>query len=130
MTDRRRSLVTPIAAALTQVTIGQPQNVGRLTVFPFLGSSEDPPPYLLLDEALANGVAKVTETSTSGSVPELRFENRSDQSILIVDGEALIGAKQNRIVNISILVPAQSVIPIGPAPGWRCSRFGSASRTS
>jgi len=104
--------VTPIAEALAKVTIGQPQNVGRLTVFPLLGSSDGKPPYLLLDEALAKGVAKVTETSTSGSVPELRFENRSDRSILIVDGEALIGAKQNRIVNISILVPAQSVIPI------------------
>jgi hypothetical protein len=50
--------------------------------------------------------------STSGSVPELKFENRSNQPILIVDGEALIGAKQNRIVNISILVPAQSITPI------------------
>src|SRR5262249_53024468 len=64
------------------------------------------------DEALVRGAAHVTETSTSGSVPELKFENRSDQPILIVDGEAVVGAKQNRIVNISILVPAQSITPI------------------
>jgi hypothetical protein len=104
--------MTPIAAALASVTVGQSKNAGRLTVFPLLGSSDTPPTYLLLDEALAKGVAQVTETSSSGSVPELRFENRSDRPILIVDGEALIGAKQNRIVNISILVPAQSITPI------------------
>ncbi len=104
--------MTPIAATLAAITVGQPKHAGRLTVFPLLGSSDAPPPYLLLDEALAKGVAQVTETSTSGSVPELGFENRSDQPILIVDGEALVGAKQNRIVNISILVPAQSITPI------------------
>ena len=80
--------------------------------FPLRGFSAVSPRYLLLDEALAKGIAQVTETSTTGSVPELRFENRSDQSILIVDGEALVGAKQNRIVNISILVPPQSIMPI------------------
>jgi ARG and Rhodanese-Phosphatase-superfamily-associated Protein domain len=104
--------MTPIAAALAAVTVGQPKSAGRLTVFPLLGAGDSRPAYLLLDEALAKGVAQVTETSTSGSVPELKFENRSDQPILIVDGEALIGAKQNRIVNISIMVPAQSVTPI------------------
>jgi len=104
--------MTPIATALAAVTVGQPKSVGRLTVFPLLGSSEAPPRYLLLDEALARGLARVNETSTSGSVPELRFENRSDEAVLIVDGEALVGAKQNRIVNISILVPAQSITPI------------------
>jgi hypothetical protein len=104
--------MTPIAAALAAVTVGQPKSAGRLTVFPLLGAGDSRPAYLLLDEALAKRVAQVTETSTSGSVPELKFENRSDQPILIVDGEALIGAKQNRIVNISIMVPAQSITPI------------------
>jgi hypothetical protein len=32
---------------------------GRFTVFPLLGSTDAPPPYLLLDEALAKGVARV-----------------------------------------------------------------------
>src|SRR5262249_1849266 len=104
--------MTPIAAALAAVTVGQPRKAGRLTVFPLLGSSDAAPSYMLLDEALARGAAHVTETSTSGSVPELKFENRSDQPILIVDGEALIGAKQNRIVNISMLVAARSITPI------------------
>lgn len=124
--------MTPIAAALAAVTVGQPKNAGRLTVFPLLGTNDTPTPYLLLDEALAEGIAQVTETSTSGSVPELKFENRSDQPILIVDGEALIGAKQNRIVNISILVPAQSITPIPVSCvergrwSYRRPNFGSA----
>jgi hypothetical protein len=104
--------MTHVAAALAAVSVGQPKTAGRLTMFPLLKQAPAPPKYLLLDEALAGGVARVTETSVSGSVPELKFENHSDQPILIVDGEALIGAKQNRIVNISILAPAQSVTPI------------------
>jgi len=124
--------MTPIAAALAAVDVGQPKTAGRLTVFPLLGFGDAPPPYLLLDEALAKGLAQVTETSASGSVPELRFENRSDHPILIVDGEALIGAKQNRIVNISILVPAESItsIPVSCVERGRWSYrrpdFGSA----
>ncbi len=124
--------MTPIAATLAAISVGQPKHAGRLTVFPLLGSSDAPSTYLLLDEALAKGVAHVTETSTSGSVPELRFENRSDQPILIVDGEALVGAKQNRIVNISILVPPQSItsIPVSCVERGRWSYrrpdFGSA----
>src|SRR5262245_44972367 len=123
--------MTPIAAALAAVTVGQPKNAGRLTVFPLVGPG-DAPTYLLLDEALAKGVAQVTETSASGSVPELKVENRSDLPILIVDGEALVGAKQNRIVNISILVPAQSItaIPVSCVERGRWSYrrpdFGSA----
>jgi hypothetical protein len=55
--------------------------------------------------------------------------------VLIVDGEELVGAKQNRIVNLSILVPAQSTltIPVScvEAGRWRSrSRaFSSAPRT-
>ncbi len=104
--------MTPIAATIASLSLGQPTNAGRLTVFPLIASNGVAPPYLLLDEALQRGLATITEVSEGGSVPELRFENRADKPVLIVDGEELVGAKQNRIVNITILVPAHAITPI------------------
>jgi hypothetical protein len=79
-----------------------------------LGTSAPAASSLLLDEALAKNLARVTEVSESGSVPELAFENGSPEKILLVDGDELIGARQNRAVNITILVGAgkKLVIPV------------------
>ena len=89
----------------------------------------------MLDEALASGLVEITEVSEQGSVPELKFINRGPKPVLIVDGEELLGAKQNRIVNLTILVAANSelTIPVScvEAGRWRSrSRaFTSAPRT-
>lgn len=85
---------------------------GALTVFPLLGPDKPGPDYLTLDEALAKNLAEVTEVSTEGRVPELFFENKGDDPILLVDGEILIGAKQNRVLNLTILVRPRSRITI------------------
>ncbi len=67
-----------------------------------------PARYLLSDEALATGAVTVTEVSASGSVPDLRVDNRCYTPVLFLEGEELRGAKQNRVVNTSVLVAAQS----------------------
>ena len=45
-------------------------------------------------------------------MPELRFENLGQKPVLLLDGEELIGAKQNRVVNLTILAPPKQVIVI------------------
>jgi hypothetical protein len=54
------------------------------------------------------------EVSRGGSVPELKVVNKSDRMLLILDGEGLVGAKQNRIVNTTILIAGNTttVIPV------------------
>lgn len=101
-----------IADAVSQIEIGPPITSGRLAMFPLLNAKDDEPDYFTLDEALAKGLATVTEISDSGSVPELRFVNKGDRAVLLVDGEELIGAKQNRILNLTILVPAHAELKI------------------
>lgn len=78
----------------------------NLTMVPLLTAAPAAPDYLLLDDALDAGLAEVTEISQGGSVPELAFRNRADRDILLVDGEELVGAKQNRVLNLTILVAA------------------------
>ncbi len=101
-----------ILATLDTLEIGEPVAAANLTMFPLLLPEDTLPAYLTLDEALAGGLASVTEVSESGSVPELLVKNRAPQPILILDGEELVGAKQNRIVNLSILVPARETLHI------------------
>ena len=131
----------PVAASLASVALGPEVVVDNLTMIPLLfkdssteagASTLD---YLVLDEALASGVVEITEISEQGSVPDLKFINRGARPVLIVDGEELLGAKQNRIVNLTILVAANSelTIPVScvEAGRWRSrSRaFTSAPRT-
>lgn len=84
------------------------------------------PDYLRLDEALAGGDVEVTETSAAGEVPELRLENRGELPVLLRDGEELVGAKQNRVLNLTILAPAGTTIRI-PVSCVEQSRWDGSS---
>jgi hypothetical protein len=126
--------MSAVAACLSKITLGVPQTHCNLSLFPLLGDGLAAPPYLLLDEALAQGFARITEVSEAGSVPELRFVNDGTQPVLLLDGEELVGAKQNRILNLTVLAPARQsiVIPIScvEAGRWsaRSAEFASAKR--
>jgi hypothetical protein len=106
-----------------------------MELFPLLGDQNGAAAYLTLDEALAERNAEVTEVSDSGSIPELRFLNKGDKAVLLLDGEELVGAKQNRVLNLSILAPAKDaiIIPVSCVESgrWRheTASFASADRT-
>lgn len=68
--------------------------------------------YLLLEEALETGALKVSEVSNEGSVNTILVENLGEKPVLILDGEVLLGAKQNRIVNATILVQEMSKVDV------------------
>lgn len=99
---------------LGSLAIGDPVNYGGLTVFPLFRENSAPGElgYTLLEEAVACGTARVTEVDAGGSVPQLRFENLGDKPVLLLDGEELVGAKQNRVVNLTILAPPKQVVVI------------------
>ena len=126
--------MSAVAECLSKLQLGPPQPHGGLALFPLLGDGIADPAYLLLDEALAEGCAQVTEVSESGSVPELRFVNGCTRPVLLLDGEELVGAKQNRILNLTVLAPALEtiLIPVSCVEAGRWSahsaRFASAGR--
>lgn len=127
--------MNPIVETLSALSLSAPVQVSNLTVFPLLARTESVPDYLLLDEALGRGFARVTEVSESGAVPELLFVNESGEKILLVDGEELVGARQNRILNVTLLVGAHRrlVIPVSCVEqgrwAWKSRHFASAGRT-
>jgi hypothetical protein len=119
---------------LDQIKIGGKQVYKNLALFPLLSAQADSLDYLTLDEALKDGLIEVTEVSEGGHVPDLKVVNKSPRMVLILDGEELVGAKQNRIVNTTILVAAYStlVIPVSCVEQGRWSydspRFASRER--
>jgi hypothetical protein len=128
-----------VQQALSVLRLGAPHAHRNLALFPLIAESRigsaDSAGYLLLDEALKRKLARVTEVSAAGSVPELAFENTSSERILLVDGDELVGAKQNRIINLSILVGGGKRIPIPVSCveqgrwSYRSREFGSAGRS-
>ena len=97
---------------LNRLTIGTKQSYRNMTVFPLLCCQNSTCDYLLLDEALEKNLIDITEVDENGTVPELKVENRGEKNLLILDGEELVGAKQNRIVNVTILIAAQATLTI------------------
>ena len=93
------------------IQIGEPVEHRGIVVAPLFPRRDPVAAYVTLDEALAGGL-RIRETSESGSVPELVVENPLAERVLLYDGEELIGAKQNRILNVSVLVEAKSSLTI------------------
>lgn len=94
--------------------LGEPQTFGRLTVRPVISGSDVSLPFLTLEEALEKEVLEITETGEEGSVPELLVKNTGDTDVILIEGEILEGAKQNRMVNTTTIVPAESemILPV------------------
>jgi len=100
------------AQRLQSLKLGEAVTFKNLTMFPLLDGVQGEPDYLTLDDALQKGLVSVTEVHEGGIVNNLKVTNRSGFAVLIVDGEELVGAKQNRVVNLTILVPAQQTVVI------------------
>ena len=89
--------MSAISTTLEKLSVGQTTAHNNMAWFPLLDAASPAADYLTLDEALNQGSARVTEVDEGGSVPELMFSNESARRVLLLDGEELVGAKQNRI---------------------------------
>ena len=121
-----------IENALSRIQIGAESTFGNMTIFPLLNGDSGSADYLTLDEALGRGLVQITEVSVQGSVPELKLRNESNQPVLLLDGEELIGAKQNRVLNLTILAPPKRtiIIPVSCVEAGRWSPRSAKFTTS
>ena len=105
------------------VQLGEAVEHRGIVVCPLFPRRDPVASYITLDEALPRGL-KITEIDDAGSVPELVVQNPLDERVLLYDGEELVGAKQNRILNVSVLVEAHSAlkIPVSCVEQGRWSR--------
>lgn len=93
---------------LPDIRIGEPISHESISIFPLEAEIKSDVHYILSDEALAAGTVTVEELGEAGSVPELVVSNDTNDLVLFLEGEELRGAKQNRVLNTSVLIAAKS----------------------
>ena len=124
--------MTLIASTLANITVGEASTFQNLTIFPLLKGGHHAAGYHTLDEALKLGGIRVTEVSEDGSVNELKVLNTLDLPVLLLDGQELVGAKQNRVFNLTILVPANTelLVPVSCVEAGRWRHSSAAFKTA
>ncbi len=70
--------------------------------------------YISLHNAFNKKLIDISEISESGQVGQIKIINQSDSYVFIMDGDILKGAKQNRVLNTSVLLAPRSenIIPV------------------
>jgi hypothetical protein len=103
-----------VKSRLESVQFVEAQIYKNIAIVPLVAPADGTFQYSTLGETLATSDVAITEVSNAGSVPELMVVNRGNKSVLLVDGEELAGAKQNRVLNISILLKevSETKIPV------------------
>jgi len=103
-----------VMESLRRVQFGRMTTFRNMSVLPLSTAGGGDAEYLTLDEALARKSVQIVEVSENGRVPELKIVNDDERPVLLLDGEELVGAKQNRVLNLTILAPAKQtrVIPV------------------
>ena len=90
-------------------------------------------PYLLFEQAVADGAVEVHEIGT-GTVPSVTASTK-DHPVVIFAGDTITGGKQNRVINISVWLPAGKVTELPVTclelgrwdPGF-AARFGAGRK--
>ena len=125
-----------IRGFLSSIEVDEPLVEGEFQVFGLLRPGGDGPDYRTLDEALALEKLEVQEISQAGRVPRIRVVNHLDIPVFLMAGEQLVGAKQNRVLNASILLDARAELelPVSCVEqgrwSYRGAGFGSKQSSS
>lgn len=105
----------------TDLEIGAPQRCGPMSLFPLLQpAGAEPRSYICGPESAGH-----LEVHDGGVVSELQTHNRGDRPVLLIEGETLLGAKQDRVLNVSVLLAAGQATTV-PVSCVEAGRWGSA----
>lgn len=104
--------MAPFAAGLGSARAGEPGpevldpvTHENLSVYFVRGASAAGPVPLTLGEALLKGSVTVHET---GTVNELKIENTDAEDVFVQAGDIVKGGQQDRVLTVSMIVPARS----------------------
>ena len=97
---------------LARQTLGTVLTSGALSLVPvYADHYTSAAEYRTLTEAISLGEVLVTEQAIA-AVNTLRVVNQGALSILILDGEEVVGGLQNRVVNTTLLIPPKTAFDL------------------
>ncbi len=114
------TVAAPWQERLENLKVGRPKKHSGLCVYPLLEADFGRTAYMLLEAGLAAGTVTIEEESVGGSVPTLT--NMGAECVFLLDGEELLGAKQNRTVNTSVLAGPRCTLAL-PVTGVEAGRW-------
>jgi RNA polymerase sigma-70 factor (ECF subfamily) len=115
-----------LSDTLKHVVVELPQRHGALEVFPLHWPVASHLDYATLDEALEARSVEITEFTEAAQVPRIKIVNRTNRMVFLMAGEHLVGGKQNRVLNASIMVPPHTEMPL-PVTCVEHGRWGYSS---
>ncbi len=112
---------------LPKFEIEEPFFIRNLLIFPMIGGNGFGGDVLTIEEATERALLDIVETKEVESA-HLRY--RGKEPVYLVDGEEIVGALQNRILNTSIYIenPVDAKIPVTCAEERRWGGTDSAFR--
>jgi hypothetical protein len=124
--------MTAIHDTLQALRCGAAQYFSNLALVPLLTPAPRAAAYITLADALAQDLAFLDEVNEAGEVPVVRCENRGERPLLLLDGEEVQGAKQDRVFNLTVLLPARTRcdVPVSCVEQGRWSRREPGFRAS
>lgn len=103
------------------------QTEGAISILQIATEEKNTLEFISSGKAIEKHLIEVTEVSDSGSVNNLKVENKSGQYVFFMDGDILVGAKQNRVLNVSVLIEPAKIVDI-PVSCVEAGRWGYRRR--
>ena len=90
--------------------ISDPVKKNNITIFFLQSKTKLENNFLTLEESISKSLVDIKEVNSKGTIRYLKVSNKSNQKLLILGSEQIIGnaLKQNRVVNNTTLVPEQT----------------------
>ena len=96
-----------VLESLERINLGPKRSKFGVTMWPLLGPDLPNQKYELIDNAIVDGRCEIYEADQA-SVDHVVVANRSAEPIFALHGQLLRGAKQNRSINLTAMLPPES----------------------
>jgi hypothetical protein len=131
--DKNPAVADP-ARWLQKLSLGEAQELEPYTIYPLCVEDVEAadPGLLLTHQAIEAQILEILEKG-EGEVQELEALNRGNQPVVVLEGDTLVGCKQNRVVARSVILGKgqKTPIPVGCMEqgrwAWKSGHFGSGS---